>query len=57
MVIKSTMHYISGMYQECSESQILQMIGRAGRPQVTSIILLYFYKDNVGMIECNFRRN
>lgn len=34
VVIKSTMHYIAGMFQECSESQILQMIGRAGRPQV-----------------------
>lgn len=33
VVIKSTMHYIAGMFQECSESQVLQMIGRAGRPQ------------------------
>lgn len=33
VVVKSTMHYIGGMFQECSESQILQMIGRAGRPQ------------------------
>ncbi len=33
VVIKSTMHYITGMFQECSESQVLQMIGRAGRPQ------------------------
>ena len=34
VVIKSTMHYIGGMFQECSETQILQMTGRAGRPQV-----------------------
>eukprot|EP00731_Ephydatia_muelleri_P023090 Em0015g673a len=33
VVIKSTLHYANGMYQEYSESQILQMIGRAGRPQ------------------------
>ena len=35
VVIKSTMHYVMGVYQEYSESQILQMIGRAGRPQVS----------------------
>ncbi|KFP90307.1 putative ATP-dependent DNA helicase HFM1, partial [Apaloderma vittatum] len=33
VVIKSTMHYIGGVFQEYSESDILQMIGRAGRPQ------------------------
>ncbi|XP_074641292.1 putative ATP-dependent DNA helicase HFM1 [Tubulanus polymorphus] len=33
VVIKSTMFYQLGMYQEYSETQILQMIGRAGRPQ------------------------
>ncbi|XP_030062595.1 putative ATP-dependent DNA helicase HFM1 [Microcaecilia unicolor] len=33
VVIKSTMHYASGMFQEYSETDILQMIGRAGRPQ------------------------
>eukprot|EP00794_Sanderia_malayensis_P006137 gene6137-6843_t len=33
VVIKSTMHYVSGMYEEYTESQVLQMIGRAGRPQ------------------------
>ncbi len=33
VVVKSTLHYVSGMFQECSESQVLQMIGRAGRPQ------------------------
>ncbi|XP_065067270.1 probable ATP-dependent DNA helicase HFM1 [Rhopilema esculentum] len=33
VVIKSTMHYVVGMYEEYTESQVLQMIGRAGRPQ------------------------
>ncbi|XP_043859042.1 probable ATP-dependent DNA helicase HFM1 [Dromiciops gliroides] len=33
VVIKSTMHYAGGMFEEYSESDILQMIGRAGRPQ------------------------
>ncbi|XP_069089313.1 probable ATP-dependent DNA helicase HFM1 [Pleurodeles waltl] len=33
VVIKSTMHYVGGMFQEYSETDILQMTGRAGRPQ------------------------
>ncbi|XP_077134788.1 putative ATP-dependent DNA helicase HFM1 isoform X2 [Ranitomeya variabilis] len=33
VIIKSTMHYASGMFQEYSETDMLQMIGRAGRPQ------------------------
>ncbi|XP_064621106.1 probable ATP-dependent DNA helicase HFM1 [Lineus longissimus] len=33
VIVKSTQHYVMGMYQEYSETQILQMIGRAGRPQ------------------------
>ncbi|NXX14413.1 HFM1 helicase, partial [Podargus strigoides] len=33
VIIKSTMHYVGGMFQEYSETDILQMIGRAGRPQ------------------------
>ena len=37
MIIKSTMHYVMGMYTEYPDSQVLQMIGRAGRPQVSSI--------------------
>ncbi|KAM9280685.1 LOW QUALITY PROTEIN: putative ATP-dependent DNA helicase HFM1 [Cariama cristata] len=32
-VIKSTMHYVGGVFQEYSETDILQMMGRAGRPQ------------------------
>ncbi|XP_036409769.1 probable ATP-dependent DNA helicase HFM1 [Megalops cyprinoides] len=33
VVIKSTMHYIGGSCEEYSDTDILQMIGRAGRPQ------------------------
>ncbi|XP_007934232.1 probable ATP-dependent DNA helicase HFM1 [Orycteropus afer afer] len=36
VVIKSTMHYAGGMFEEYSEADILQMIGRAGRPQFDS---------------------
>ncbi|KAK6484329.1 putative ATP-dependent DNA helicase HFM1 [Huso huso] len=46
VVIKSTMHYIGGMFQEYSETDILQMIGRAGRPQfdttATAVIMTRF---------------
>lgn len=41
VVIKSTMHYSGGMFEEYSETDILQMIGRAGRPQVSDSILLF----------------
>ncbi|XP_042559018.1 probable ATP-dependent DNA helicase HFM1 [Clupea harengus] len=33
VVIKSTAHYVGGACEEYSETDILQMIGRAGRPQ------------------------
>ena len=33
VIIKSTMFYNLGMYQEYPDTQVLQMIGRAGRPQ------------------------
>ncbi|XP_063216093.1 probable ATP-dependent DNA helicase HFM1 [Bacillus rossius redtenbacheri] len=33
VVIKSTQQYVAGEYREYSETQVLQMIGRAGRPQ------------------------
>ncbi|XP_033993207.1 probable ATP-dependent DNA helicase HFM1 [Trematomus bernacchii] len=33
VVIKSTMQYVSGSCEEYSEADMLQMIGRAGRPQ------------------------
>ncbi|KAB0794088.1 hypothetical protein PPYR_13708 [Photinus pyralis] len=43
VIVKSTKHYSNGEYQDCSESMLLQMIGRAGRPQydttATAVIL------------------
>ncbi|KAI2667506.1 putative ATP-dependent DNA helicase HFM1 [Labeo rohita] len=33
VVIKSTSHYVGGACEEYSEADLLQMIGRAGRPQ------------------------
>ncbi|XP_038649736.1 probable ATP-dependent DNA helicase HFM1 isoform X2 [Scyliorhinus canicula] len=33
VVIKSTVHYAGGVFQEYCETDILQMMGRAGRPQ------------------------
>ncbi|KAJ3595533.1 hypothetical protein NHX12_004836 [Muraenolepis orangiensis] len=33
VVVKSTIHYVSGSCEEYSEADMLQMIGRAGRPQ------------------------
>lgn len=40
VVIKSTMHYVGGVFQEYSETDILQMIGRAGRPQVSECFIV-----------------
>ena len=34
VIIKSTFQYVGSRYVECSELDILQMMGRAGRPQV-----------------------
>ena len=34
VIIKSTSCYVKGVFTEYAETQILQMIGRAGRPQV-----------------------
>jgi len=45
VVIKSTQLYVMGSYQEYSETQILQMIGRAGRPQVSFIPSLLYSPD------------
>lgn len=36
VVIKSTMQYVGGSCEEYSDADLLQMIGRAGRPQVTA---------------------
>ena len=40
VIIKSTKHYSSSSYIDYSTSQILQMIGRAGRPQVSCRLLI-----------------
>lgn len=34
VVIKSTMQYVAGSCEEYGDADLLQMIGRAGRPQV-----------------------
>lgn len=43
VIIKSTEYYALNRYKEYTESQVLQMIGRAGRPQIdataTAIIM------------------
>ncbi|KAF5277171.1 hypothetical protein FQR65_LT03877 [Abscondita terminalis] len=43
VIIKSTKHYCNGEYRDYSESMMLQMVGRAGRPQfdtsATAVIL------------------
>lgn len=66
VIIKSTQQYIAGRVEEYSESAILQMIGRAGRPQydttATAIImtkseLVQKYErllDSKEIIESNF---
>lgn len=36
VIVKSTKYYAKGEYKDHSESTILQMIGRAGRPQYDS---------------------
>ena len=33
VVVKSTSQYVGGAYEEYSSAQLLQMTGRAGRPQ------------------------
>uniref|UniRef100_A0A8B7TLC0 DNA 3'-5' helicase n=2 Tax=Castor canadensis TaxID=51338 RepID=A0A8B7TLC0_CASCN len=59
VVIKSTMHYAGGMFEEYSETDILQMIGRAGRPQfdttATAVIMtrLSTREKYVQMLACN----
>ncbi|XP_006140221.1 probable ATP-dependent DNA helicase HFM1 isoform X1 [Tupaia chinensis] len=59
VVIKSTMHYVGGMFEEYSETDILQMIGRAGRPQfdttATSVIMtrLSTREKYIQMLACS----
>ncbi|XP_023576115.1 probable ATP-dependent DNA helicase HFM1 isoform X2 [Octodon degus] len=59
VVIKSTMHYVGGMFEEYSETDILQMIGRAGRPQfdttATAVIMtrLSTREKYIQMLSCS----
>ncbi|XP_005857259.1 PREDICTED: probable ATP-dependent DNA helicase HFM1 [Myotis brandtii] len=59
VVIKSTMHYVGGMFEEYSETDILQMIGRAGRPQfdttATAVIMtrLSTKEKYIQMLACS----
>ncbi|XP_019061682.1 probable ATP-dependent DNA helicase HFM1 isoform X2 [Fukomys damarensis] len=59
VVIKSTMHYVGGMFEEYSETDILQMIGRAGRPQfdttATAVIMtrLSTREKYIQMLACS----
>ncbi|XP_021066772.1 probable ATP-dependent DNA helicase HFM1 [Mus pahari] len=59
VVIKSTMHYSGGVFEEYSETDILQMIGRAGRPQfdttATAVIMtrLSTREKYIRMLACN----
>ncbi|XP_075396376.1 putative ATP-dependent DNA helicase HFM1 [Tenrec ecaudatus] len=59
VIIKSTMHYVGGMFEEYSETDILQMIGRAGRPQfdstATAVIMtrLSTREKYIQMLDCS----
>uniref|UniRef100_A0A8C6QTC7 HFM1, ATP-dependent DNA helicase homolog n=1 Tax=Nannospalax galili TaxID=1026970 RepID=A0A8C6QTC7_NANGA len=59
VIIKSTLHYAGGIFEEYSETDILQMIGRAGRPQfdttATAVIMtrLSTREKYVQMLACN----
>ncbi|CAK6441330.1 unnamed protein product [Pipistrellus nathusii] len=59
VVVKSTMHYVGGMFEEYSETDILQMIGRAGRPQfdttATAVIMtrLSTKEKYIQMLACS----
>ncbi|XP_013369810.1 PREDICTED: probable ATP-dependent DNA helicase HFM1 isoform X2 [Chinchilla lanigera] len=59
VVIKSTMHYVGGTFEEYSETDILQMIGRAGRPQfdttATAVIMtrLSTREKYIQMLSCS----
>ncbi|KAI8504903.1 ATP-dependent DNA helicase MER3 [Branchiostoma belcheri] len=53
VIIKSTLHYTCGMYEEYSELQVLQMIGRAGRPQAKYETLV----NGTQIIESSLHKN
>ncbi|XP_049780691.1 probable ATP-dependent DNA helicase HFM1 [Schistocerca cancellata] len=47
VIVKSTQHYMGGVYANYSDSQVLQMIGRAGRPQYdTEATAIVMTKEN-----------
>jgi ATP-dependent DNA helicase HFM1/MER3 len=51
VVIKSTEQYVNGGYCEYNESSILQMMGRAGRPQFdTSATAVIMTKNNFKVV-------
>jgi len=46
VIIKATQQYIGGSYKDYTDTQILQMIGRAGRPQFdTSAVAIIMTKE------------
>ncbi|XP_078484330.1 putative ATP-dependent DNA helicase HFM1 [Ciona intestinalis] len=51
VVVKSTCHYVKGTFQEYTQSEILQMTGRAGRPQfdesATAVIMTREHSKNL----------
>lgn len=56
VVIKSTEQYESGMYREYSESQLLQMMGRAGRPQFdTTATAVIMTKNSLKVTNTNYK--
>ena len=57
VVIKSTMFYNLGVYQEYPDTQILQMIGRAGRPQFdTSATAVIMTKNQTKVLNHDVQR-
>lgn len=52
VIVKTTKYYNNGEYQDYSESMLLQMIGRAGRPQFdtsATAVILTTNNDKVNM--------
>ncbi|XP_055335336.1 probable ATP-dependent DNA helicase HFM1 [Paramacrobiotus metropolitanus] len=56
VIIKSTSHYVGGSTQEYSETEIQQMMGRAGRPQfdtsATAVIMTQNAKKSLYETQC-----
>lgn len=47
VIIKSTMRYVDRHFEEYSELDILQMMGRAGRPQVLTLFYWIYNNDSI----------